>query len=392
MTIATIGAYVLGVLAAGILLVHLVVAVGVIITRTLERRAANGRPDGGAEPTPNAEAPASTVSVIVPAKNEQYALPRLLASLEAQDASDFEIVLVNDRSTDDTAALMEEFQGRHGDRVKIVTVTQAPEGGNPKQNALAHGAAVAGGSIILLTDADCVVPGEWVRRTVGFFSDSDVGLVFGPVFPDDLSRWISQYQSYDHVFRYYYTAGSAGIGNATGGFGNNLAVRREALDACGGFGGLRHSVTEDAELISEVRDQRRWKIRAHTAVEATVHPEPQRTIGALLKQGIRWNTGALYAPDPVTRASFGMVMLFLFAGVVLSPLAVLYLPVLLLAAGAFSSMLLMGCVAGAFARRPRRYWLLLVPNVLFSMLFYSLVTLLTLLRAKISWKGMTVRR
>lgn len=379
MTIATIGAYVLGALAAGMLLVHLIIAVGVLITRILERR--YRRP---------AASPA--VSVIIPAKNEQYALPRLLASLDAQDTGDFEIVLVNDRSTDDTAALMEEFQGRHGDRVKIVTVTEAPEGGNPKQNALAHGAGAARGAVILLTDADCVVPVEWVSRTMAFFSDPQVGLVFGPVFPDDTDRWISQYQSFDHVFRYYYTAGSAGLGTATGGFGNNLAVRREALDACGGFGGLRHSVTEDAELISEVRDQKRWKIRAHTAVKATVHPEPQRTIGALLKQGIRWNTGALYAPDPATRASFGMVMLFLFAGVVLAPLGLLYLPVLLLAAGAFTSMLLIGCVAGACARRPRRYWLLLVPNVVFSMVFYSLVTLLTLLRAKISWKGTTVRR
>jgi hypothetical protein len=49
-------------------------------------------------------------------------------------------------------------------------------------------------------------------------------------------------------------------------------------------------------------------------------------------------------------------------------------------------------VAGLYAHRPRRYWAMLVPNVVFSMLFYSLVTLLTLLRAKISWKGSTVRR
>ena len=383
MSIGTVSIYILGALSAGIVLVHSVVAVGTVITRFLELRMVR---------SDRSETPRPSVSVLVPARNEQYALPRLLESFEKQETSDFEIVLVNDRSTDDTASIMEEFRRAHGDRVKVVTVEEAPAGGNPKQNALACGSAHAGGEIILMTDADCTVPPTWVERTVGFFANDQVGVVFGPVFPVDLSRWLRQYQSFDHVFRYFYTAGSAGIGNATGGFGNNLAVRREALDAVGGFAGLRHSVTEDAELISQVRDQRRWLIRAHTSPKATVHPEPQVTIGALLKQGLRWNTGALFAPDWATRASFGTVMLFLFASVVLAPVAAVFPPILLLAGGAFVSMMLMGILAGIYARRPGRYWAMLVPNVLFSMLFYSLVTLLTLMRAQISWKGNTVRR
>lgn len=383
MSIGTVSIYILGALSAGIVLVHSVVAVGTVITRFLELRMVRSH---------RSETPRPSVSVLVPARNEQYALPRLLESFEKQETSDFEIVLVNDRSTDDTASIMEEFRRAHGDRVKVVTVEEAPAGGNPKQNALACGSAHAGGEIILMTDADCTVPPTWVERTVGFFANDQVGVVFGPVFPVDLSRWLRQYQSFDHVFRYFYTAGSAGIGNATGGFGNNLAVRREALDAVGGFAGLRHSVTEDAELISQVRDQRRWLIRAHTSPKATVHPEPQVTIGALLKQGLRWNTGALFAPDWATRASFGTVMLFLFASVVLAPVAAVFPPILLLAGGAFVSMMLMGILAGIYARRPGRYWAMLVPNVLFSMLFYSLVTLLTLMRAQISWKGNTVRR
>jgi cellulose synthase/poly-beta-1,6-N-acetylglucosamine synthase-like glycosyltransferase len=287
---------------------------------------------------------------------------------------------------------MEEFRSRLGDRVVVVTVTEAPPRGNPKQYALAHGEEAASGELLLLTDADCVVPAQWVSRMSGYFGDERLGLIFGPVYPEGTDGWLTHYQSFDHVFRYYYTAGSAGIGNATGGFGNNLAVRREALEAVGGFRGLRHSLTEDAELISEVRDLRRWLIRANIHPRVTVHPEPQRSLGALLKQGLRWNTGALFAPDWATRVSFGMVMLFLFASVVVAPLALWFPPILLLAFGSFSSMVLMAVVAGGFARREGAYWLLLVPNVVFSMLFYSLVTLLTLFRAKISWKGNTVTR
>ncbi len=384
MSIGGIIAYVLAALGAGIVLVHLVVAVGTVVTRIKEGGLLRGAGDAAAE--------APSVSVIVPARNEQYALPRLMASFDAQEGGEFEVVLVNDRSSDHTADVMEEYRSRHPESVQVVTLTEAPEGGNPKQNALAHGSRVAGGEIILLTDADCVVPPQWVKRTSRYFSDPRVGLVFGPVFPDELGRWLSQYQSFDHVFRYLYTAGSAGLGSPTGGFGNNLAVRREALDAVGGFGGLRHSVTEDAELISEVRDQHRWLIRAHTSPRATVHPEPQISLGALLKQGVRWNTGALFAPDPATRVSSGLVMIFMFVSVVLAPVAIVYPPILFLAAGSFVSMMLMGVLAGLYARRPARYWTMLMPNVLFSMLFYSLIMLLTLLRAEISWKGSTVRR
>jgi cellulose synthase/poly-beta-1,6-N-acetylglucosamine synthase-like glycosyltransferase len=384
-TLAAIGTYIFAALGAAMLLVHIIVAMGTVITWLTERRllagATRGEGAGGA-----------SLSVVVPAKNEQFSLPRLLESFEAQDTDEFEIVLVNDRSTDETAGVMETFRERHPDRVRVVTVEETPAGANPKQNALAHGSEAATGEILLLTDADCIVPPQWVRNTARYFAADRVGLVFGPVYPDELGSWLSQYQSFDHVFRYFYTAGSAGIGNATGGFGNNLSVRRSTLDSVGGFAGLRHSVTEDAELISEVRDQGEWRIRAHTAREATVHPEPQRAVGALLKQGIRWNTGALFAPDWATRASFGLVMLYLFASVVLAPIGLVYAPVLFLPAGSFSSMVLMGVVAGLYAHRPGRYWAMLVPNVVFSMLFYSLVTLLTLLRAKISWKGSTVRR
>ncbi|MFO8064873.1 MAG: glycosyltransferase [Spirochaetota bacterium] len=387
MSIAGTITLLLAIPAAGIVVVHLITAVGVVLTSFKEKQLLRE----AARVEASREKPPRSVSVIVPAKNEQYALPRLLESLKNQDTDEFEIVLVNDRSSDNTEKIMEEFKHARGHGVTVVTIEEAPEGANPKQNALAHGAAVAGGELLLLTDADCVVPREWVSRSARYFADERLGLIFGPVIPNDLRTFLSQYQSFDHVFRYFYTAGSSGIGNATGGFGNNLAVLREALDAVGGFAGLRHSVTEDAELISEVRDQQRWLIRAHISRDAAVHPQPQRSIGGVLKQGLRWNTGAFFSPDWMTRLSYATVMGFLFVGVVVSPLALLFTPVLLLPAGAFVSMVLMAIVAGAFTRRPASYWFLLLPNVVFSMLFYSLVTLLTLLRARISWKGSTIR-
>ncbi|NBB90421.1 MAG: glycosyltransferase, partial [Spirochaetes bacterium] len=173
MSIGVIIAYILAALGAGIVLVHVAVAVGTVITRVKERALLRRAGD--------ASAAAPSVSVIVPARNEQFALPRLLASFDAQESGEFEVVLVNDRSSDQTADVMEEYRARHPDSVRVVALTEAPDGANPKQNALAHGAEVAGGEIILLTDADCVVPAQWIGRMSRYLADPRVGLVFGPV-------------------------------------------------------------------------------------------------------------------------------------------------------------------------------------------------------------------
>ena len=248
-------------LAVAMVAIHLVVASGALVSVAREPReprepCVGGEPIAAPVGDPGAaRVPAQpSVTVLVPARDEELLLPRLLASLEAQDADRFEVVLVNDRSADRTASIMAEFAERHPGRVRIVTLTDDPEHGNPKQRALAAGAAEADGEVILMTDADCVVSPRWVRAMSRPFADERVGLVFGSVIPgiEGLARKeraLDRFQAFDQVFRFQYTAGAAGLGAPSGGFGNNLAVRRRALDDAGGFAGLRFSPTEDAQLI-----------------------------------------------------------------------------------------------------------------------------------------------
>jgi cellulose synthase/poly-beta-1,6-N-acetylglucosamine synthase-like glycosyltransferase len=166
-----------------------------------------------------------------------------------------------------------------------------------------------------------------------------------------------------------------------------MAVRREALRDAGGFEGLRYSVTEDAQLIAQVRESGRWDIQAIRRRGARVIPAPETDVKSLFRQNLRWNTGGFFAPDAKTRASYALVMGYLFLSVLALPFAGLQSLIALPALGSFISMLMLGVLAGILNEPGLRYWLWLIPNVLFSMVFYSFVTMMTLFRIPVSWKG-----
>lgn len=374
-------------LSAAMVAVHIVILAGAVLSLRRERReAGNSR-----------TIDAGRISVIVPARNEEHMLPRLLESLEAQEAEGFEIVLVDDRSEDRTAELMERFASRFSGSgaVKIVPIRGEPRPGNPKQHALAAGAAAAEGDILLMTDADCRIPPTWVRTFSSFFYNNEVGLAFGTVIPgvEGLKRRAGlrdYYQGFDQIFRYQYTAAAAGLGMPSGGFGNNLAVRKQSLSDAGGFEGLQFSLTEDAQLICQVRETGRWKILALRDRRLCVTPAPQTTFSGMVEQSTRWNAGGLFAPDISTRIGYGMVMLYLCGSTLILPLACFFPPAGLPAAASLISMGIAGLTAGILNTPGLWYWTLLVPNIVFSMFYYSFVTVLTLLKIPVSWKGLSL--
>src|SRR5262245_2064877 len=101
------------------------------------------------------------VSVVVPAFNEERLLPACLSALKRQDYDgELEIIVVDNGSSDHTGLLA----ARAG-----VTVLEEPDRGYGK--ALASGFGAAAGDIIASTDADSVVPCDWVSRLVRAYDD-----------------------------------------------------------------------------------------------------------------------------------------------------------------------------------------------------------------------------
>ncbi|MBI2095228.1 MAG: glycosyltransferase [Candidatus Omnitrophica bacterium] len=102
------------------------------------------------------EAPvnAPKVSVVIPARNEEKNIARCLAHFFRQQYPDFEIVVVDDRSTDRTSRLLENFQKLSPVPFKIVRIEKLPQGWTGKNYAMFTGSKAAAGRWLLFTDAD----------------------------------------------------------------------------------------------------------------------------------------------------------------------------------------------------------------------------------------------
>jgi len=332
---------------------------------------------------------APKVSVVIPAHDEIARLGPLLESLRAQVYPSFDVVFVDDRSTDGTTELLEAFAASWPEgRVRLLRLTANP-GPNFKQYGLARGIEASDGELVLLTDADCEMAGDWISAMAAQLADEKVGLAVGPVFKRiEGERFYDLYQAFDHAVRYTYLAGTTGLGAPCGAFGNNMIVRRTALDRIGGYEAVPYSVTEDAALVAVVRLKSGLSIRAATSKSSCVVTQGEKGWKELTTQCLRWNNGGLFAPDPVTRIGFRLLIGFISLGVVVLPLIPFFPSLWPISVSVYLAMTMNTIAALALAGKNLpppglRY----VPQTLFTPAYNAFLTLLGILRIQVRWKG-----
>jgi cellulose synthase/poly-beta-1,6-N-acetylglucosamine synthase-like glycosyltransferase len=193
----------------------------------------------------------STVSVIVPARNEEACLGTCLESLVAQTGVKLEIIVVDDGSTDRTREIAKSFAG-----VRVVEPGPLPPGWIGKNNALMAGAKEARGDCLLFTDADTVHRDgslarsleEAQRQKAALLSYSPEQEVHGfwerAVMPVIFAELASSYRPSDVSD----PASSAAAAN-----GQYILISREAYDAVGGHEGIAASLLEDVALARAVK-------------------------------------------------------------------------------------------------------------------------------------------
>ncbi|AEF86602.1 glycosyltransferase, family 2 [Treponema primitia ZAS-2] len=349
------------------------------------------------------------VSVIIPIHNEAERMAGLLRSLELQDYPSAEYIFVDDRSSDGSLAMIRRF-AETGGNVRIITLTENP-GLNHKQYALSRGIDAALGDLLLFTDADCEAPPSWIRAMALRMADQRIGAVIGPVFKLHFERsyvwgqssaergqssfarrFFHTYQCFDHAIRYMYLAASTGIGAAGGGFGNNLILRRQALDSIGGYEQVPPSPTEDAALISQIRAGGKYTVRSACGDDVHVMTRGENSWAALVNQTLRWNNGGLFSPEISTRLNFGFLMVTISMGMIAIPFVPLIPSLWPLPAAVFLSMTVNTLatlrIFGAALPKAGPAWAL---HAVFTPLYFTFLTILGFCGAKVEWKGSEVR-
>jgi cellulose synthase/poly-beta-1,6-N-acetylglucosamine synthase-like glycosyltransferase len=108
------------------------------------------------------------LSIIVPARNEEQGVRTAVQSLLRQDYPALELIVVDDRSTDRTGAILAALAGEHPARLRVLTVTELPAGWLGKNHAVWLGARESSGAWLLFTDADVVFDPTCLRRAMAY--------------------------------------------------------------------------------------------------------------------------------------------------------------------------------------------------------------------------------
>jgi glycosyltransferase involved in cell wall biosynthesis len=191
-----------------------------------------------------------TLSVLVPARDEGPNIEAALQSLLASDYPALELIAINDRSTDDTGAIMDRLADEDS-RLRVIHIDTLPEGWLGKNHALHLGAAGASGELLLFTDGDVVFVDDALQRAVQYVQHAKVDhLCLMPRMVTD-GYWESALTTY---FGFLMTAGTfiwlvpTPLKWVYSGIGAFNLVRADAYRAAGGHEPIRLDVLDDVKL------------------------------------------------------------------------------------------------------------------------------------------------
>jgi poly-beta-1,6-N-acetyl-D-glucosamine synthase len=250
-----------------------------------------------------------SLTVIVPFRNESGNLPSLVECLSRQTYPSFEVLLVDDHSTDASHSIaMELCKG--DDRFRVIQ-----QAGNGKKEAITEGIRVGTGEIIVTTDADCTFGETWLYEINKPFSDDRIKLVFGPVHLRSDGSFFGGLQEME--FAAVLGTGMAlfGIGLPIYCNGANLAYRKESYLRVSGFAGNSHIVSGDDQfMLEKTRDNFKDGIFLLNSIDGLVATRPLRTLSEFFHQRLRWaskwNTGTGLTSKVV--ALFILIVQFFF--------------------------------------------------------------------------------
>ncbi len=215
------------------------------------------------------------VSVIVSAHNESINLPSLMDGLLDQDHPDFELIIIDDRSSDDSYEILAD-RAKLDSRLKVVRVDHVPDHIHSKKYALTLGIKAAKNDRVLHTDADCRPNSRsWIRAMAsGFDENTNFVLGFSPY--QHRSGFLNAFIRFETLWTAIQYLGMAGIGRPYMGVGRNLAYRKSTFLAANGFGKHQSALGGDDDVF--VNHNAKGKVtRVALGKDAIIYSLPKTT-------------------------------------------------------------------------------------------------------------------
>jgi glycosyltransferase involved in cell wall biosynthesis len=251
------------------------------------------------------------VSIIVPARNEEEDIERSLRNLLALDYENYEVIAVDDRSTDRTGEIMDRFSGAN---LKVIHVSALPEGWMGKAHAMWSGAKQATGEWLLFTDADVMFRSDSLRRAVAYAeSKSADHLVLFPTMKMKSPGERMMIAFFQSLFVFGHRPWKVADPKTRDhmGVGAFNMVRREAYEAIGTYAALRMEVLDDMKLGKVIKNA----------------GFRQRTIFGRDLLTLRWAKGSMGVVHNLSK-NFFAILSFQWPRAIISAIGVVFLNIL----------------------------------------------------------------
>jgi len=243
------------------------------------------------------------VSVVICAKNEEDTLPQLLSSLKNQDYSDYEIVLVNDASTDNTLEIMENFS-KENSNVAVVDVAENDTFWRGKKFALTLGIKRAKNDYLLFTDADCTIASEkWISKVMdGYDSETEIVLGYGGY--RKLSGLLNKIIRFETVLTASNYFSFAKVFTPYMGVGRNLSYKKELFCNTKGFYGHMDVASGDDDLFINKNATKTNTEIVFSEESHTISEPPKKWKEWFIQKRRHYSTSSLYSTE--TKALLGL--------------------------------------------------------------------------------------
>lgn len=237
------------------------------------------------------------ISIIIPVRNEEANLLKLLQDIEKQsiESQNFEVIIVNDASTDSTKAVAESFIRATACTVSLINLPSVQENSSPKKRAITMAVQIAKGELIVTTDGDCRVGKQWLEEISGCYLATDSVLISGPVtFTDERQNgFLRNFFNALQIIEFGSLVGTAACaikaGNPNMCSGANLAYKKSAFYSVDGYVGNEQIASGDDEfLMHKLAKRFPGKIQFLKSRKAIVQTEGHVSFRSFYQQRKRW--------------------------------------------------------------------------------------------------------
>lgn len=233
------------------------------------------------------------VSIIIAARNEYENLKRYLPSILEQDYPEFEVIVVNDCSWDESQAWLEEYQQTHP-RLRISQLIEQEKYPTGKKFALTIGIKAAKYDLLLFTDADCQPnSNQWLKTMQSnFIQGTDIVVGFSPY--EKKKGLLNLFIRFETLLTAQLYLSAAILRRPFMGVGRNMAYRKDTFFKVKGFASHQHIICGDDDLfVNEASTPTNLTIEINPAT--FVVTQPKNTFNDWGRQKIRhMNVGKLY--------------------------------------------------------------------------------------------------